>query len=228
MENDAMENDAMLTLMIGNKNYSSWSLRPWLAMKQMGVEFEEIRIPLYQPGSAAVICEYSPAGRVPILQDGDRLIWDSLAILEYLAERDAEKFWWPETLEARTVARCISAEMHSGFLALRQQMPMNCKARFPGKGRTPESESDIARVRQIWTDCRSRFGESGEFLCGAFSIADAMYAPVALRFITYDVELSPLEAQYRDVILALPALQDWVVAGLAETETLPQYDLLYA
>lgn len=220
-----------MKLIIGNKNYSSWSLRPWIAMKQMGLEFEEVRIPLYRAESKAAILAYSPAGRVPILVDGDRTVWDSGAILDYLAERYPDLGWWPGDLQARTLARCVSAEMHSGFFALREKMPMNCKARFPGKGLTPESEADLARVRQIWSDCRSRFGQpsgAGEFLFGRFSIADAMYAPVVLRFVTYGVEVSEVEQDYLDAVLALPALQDWIAAGVAETEAMAHYDELYA
>lgn len=218
----------MLKLIIGNKNYSSWSLRPWLALKQMGVTFEEIRIPLYRPAFAEEIAAYSPAGRVPILLDGERAIWDSAAILSYMAECYPDLPWWPADLEARTLARCVSAEMHSGFFGLREHMPMNCKARFPGKGLTPESEKDIARVRQIWSGCRETYGSKGDFLFGTFSIADAMYAPVVLRFLTYGVEVNAVEQAYMDAVLALPAMQEWVQAGLAETEAMPHYDNLYA
>jgi glutathione S-transferase len=216
-----------MKLIIGNKNYSSWSLRPWIAMKQMGIEFEEIRIPLYQSGSSEAIAQYSPAARLPILLDGNRTIWDSAAILEYLAERFPERPFWPQNIEARTVARCVSAEMHSGFFALREQMPMNCKARFLGKGKSPASEKDITRVRQIWNDCRSQFGEGGEFLLGEFSIADAVYAPVVLRFVTYGVEVNSVGQAYMDSMMKLPALQAWISAGIAETEAMSQYDDLY-
>lgn len=218
----------MLKLIIGNKNYSSWSLRPWLALKQVGLAFEEVRIPLYRPEFAEEIAAYSPAGRVPILVDGERTIWDSAAILSYLAERYPDLPWWPGDLEARTLARCVSAEMHSGFFGLREYMPMNCKARFPGKGLTPESEKDIARVRQIWSGCRETYGSKGDFLFGGFSIADAMYAPVVLRFVTYGVDVNAVERAYMDAVLALPAMQEWVQAGLAETEAMPHYDNLYA
>ncbi|NJM56362.1 MAG: glutathione S-transferase family protein [Synechococcales cyanobacterium RU_4_20] len=217
-----------MQLIIGNQNYSSWSLRPWLALKQMEVKFEEIRIPLYEPNSAAAIAQYSPSGRVPVLIDGAQTVWDSLAILEYLAERYPEQPWWPRDLAARTQARCISAEMHAGFFALREQMPMNCRARFPGQGRSPATDRDIARVRQIWSRCREQWGQGGAFLFGEFSIADAMYAPVVLRFVTYGVELNAIEQAYREAVLNLPALQDWLAAGLAETETIAQYDTLYA
>lgn len=176
-----------LVLVVGNKNYSSWSLRPWLAMKVLGLEFEERRVSLYVPGAKEMLLGHSPAGKVPILIDGERKVWDSLAILEYLAE--SYPSLWPAPPAARALARSISAEMHSGFAALRQHMSMNIRKRYPGKGRTPESLADVARIVAMWSDCRARFGAAGPFLFGAFSAADAMYAPVVLRFRTYAVEL---------------------------------------
>jgi glutathione S-transferase len=214
-----------LTLVIGNKNYSSWSLRPWLALKQMGLEFEEIYIPLYDPESATKIRQYSPSGKVPVLIHGSITIWDSLAICEYLAETFPTLPWFPEDKAARAIARSISAEMHSGFQALRQHMPMNCRAHLPGKGMTPEVQQDINRITTLWRDCRQQFGNGGDFLFGNFAIADAMYAPVVLRFITYGVPLDPLCSTYADAILALPALQTWLQAATAEIETIPAYEL---
>ncbi len=211
------------TLVIGNKNYSSWSLRPWLAMKVAGIPFAEHRIPLYGPGSKAQILAYSPAGKVPCLADGDLRVWDSLSICEYLAEKHPGL--WPQDPAARALARSISAEMHSGFANLRAKMSMNIRKRYPGLGRTPESMADVARIVSLWSDCRARYGKGGRFLFGAFSIADAMYAPVVLRFRTYEVELPADCRAYSDAVLALPAMQDWIAAAMAETESLPQFEL---
>lgn len=209
-----------LTLVIGNKNYSSWSLRPWLAMKQMGLDFEEIRIPLDTPETRQQILQYSAAGRVPILLHGDLRVWDSLAICEYLVETFPERNWYPQSKNARAIARSISAEMHSGFSDLRQYMPMDCRSRYPGAGRTPEVEADIARITTIWQECRQQFGQNGDFLFGEFSIADAMYAPVVFRFVTYGVELDPISQAFADAIWQLPAMKEWVNAAIAEPESL--------
>ena len=211
------------TLVIGNKNYSSWSLRPWLAMRVAGIPFAEHRIPLYGPGSKDQILVYSPAGKVPCLADGDLRVWDSLSICEYLAEKHPGL--WPQDPAARALARSVSAEMHSGFANLRAKMSMNIRKRYPGLGRTPESLADVARIVSLWSDCRARYGKGGRFLFGAFSIADAMYAPVVLRFRTYEVELPADCRAYSDAVLALPAMQDWIAAAMAETESLPQFEL---
>ena len=212
-----------LVLVVGNKNYSSWSLRPWLAMKQLGLEFEERRISLYVPGAKEQLLGYSPAGKVPILIDGERRIWDSLAILEYLAE--SHPSLWPAAPAARALARSISAEMHSGFAALRQHMSMNIRKRHPGKGRTPESLADVARILSMWSDCRTRFGAGGPFLFEAFGAADAMYAPVVLRFRTYAVEMPPPCRAYAEAVLELPALREWMDDAEREAESLPQFEM---
>ncbi|MUG98097.1 glutathione S-transferase [Scytonema sp. UIC 10036] len=209
---------AQLTLVIGNKNYSSWSLRPWLAMKQFGLEFNEIRIPLDTPETAAQMQKYSPTRRVPVLLHGDLTVWDSLAICEYLAEEYPNLHWWHKEKAARAIARCISAEMHSGFPNLRQRMPMNCRSRFPGKGMTPEVEKEIDRITSIWRECRQNFGTGGDMLFGNFTIADAMYAPVVVRFKTYGVELDAVCKTYAETVLALPAMQEWLKAASLETE----------
>jgi glutathione S-transferase len=213
-----------LTLVIGNKNYSSWSLRPWLALRHAGIPFEEVRIPLYRPESAAALAAWSPSGKVPALHDGDVRVWDSLAIGEYLHERFPDKHLWPADAAARAVARSVSAEMHSGFDGLRQSMWMNIRARYPDKGRTPECLKDIRRILAIWTDCRARFGQGGDFLFGRFGIADAMFAPVVLRFQTYGVVLEDAAKDYADAMLALPALQAWVADAVAETERIGKYE----
>ena len=213
---------AQYTLVIGNKAYSSWSMRPWLLMKQAGIAFNEVRIPLYQDGHADKIRAWSPAGRVPVLQIGEMTVWDSLAICETLAERHPEKNLWPADAAARAHARAISAEMHSGFAALRSNMGMNVRHTFPGAGRTPEVAKDIARIEQLWSDCLLRYG--GPFLFGAFSVADAMYAPVATRFRTYAVELSGSAQRYATMLLDLPAVRDWYADAATETEVLPQFE----
>jgi glutathione S-transferase len=212
------------TLVIGNKNYSSWSLRPWLAMKMAGAAFQEIVIPLRQPTTAADIVRHSPAGKVPILHDGEITVWESIAILEYLAEAMPEARLWPEDRKARATARAVSAEMHAGFVALRTHMPMNIRASKPGRGRTPEVEQDIRRIVALWEDCRARFGKDGPFLFGGFSNADAMYAPVITRFNTYGVELHGAARAYADAILTLPPMQEWFAAGKAEPWSMPEND----
>ncbi|MBW4575058.1 MAG: glutathione S-transferase family protein [Aphanothece sp. CMT-3BRIN-NPC111] len=213
------------TLVIGNKNYSSWSLRPWLVLKQLGVEFNEIRIHLYAPTSKQEILKYSSNGKVPILQHDNLTVWESLSICEYLAECFPEAKLWPEDRQARAIARSISSEMHAGFTNLRQHMSMNIRASLPGKGREPGVTEDIQRIISIWQDCRQQFGNSGDFLFGHFTIADAMFAPVVLRFITYGVELDPALQAYTKTILSLPAMQDWVTAAKAETEIIEKFEV---
>jgi glutathione S-transferase len=205
-----------MTLVIGNKNYSSWSLRAWLALKQAGLEFDEILIPLDEPGFKAEILKHSPSGRVPALTHGDVRIWDSLAIAEYAADLAPEAKLWPEDLAARALARAVSCEMHSGFSALRTHMPMNIRSRFPEEGRKPGVREDIDRMRSIWRICRSRYGAGGPFLFGRFSVADAMFAPVVTRFRTFAVELGEEEQAYADAIWALDAMRAWSEAATHE------------
>lgn len=213
-----------LVLVIGNKAYSSWSLRPWLLMKHAGIAFGEIRVSLYQEGAKQKLLQYSAAGKVPVLKHGELTIWDSLAICEYLAEKHPEKQLWPAHPAARAHARSVSAEMHSGFTNLRNQMPMNVRREMPGRARTPEVVAEVARIEMIWNECRSRHGAGGPFLFGAFSIADAMYAPVASRLRTYGVALIGAAAPYVTAIHALPAMQEWIAGAHAETEVNPQYE----
>ena len=210
-----------LSLVIGNKNYSSWSLRPWLLLKQSGLEFEEIRVVLYAPDFAERVRAISPSGKVPALRHGALVVWDSLAICEYLNDAFPEIRAWPRGLEERAIARAVSAEMHSGFTALRNTLPMNIRASGRRVKPTPELERDIARVCEIWRDCRTRAGERGPFLFGDFSIADAMYAPVATRFATYGVPLGPVEAAYVESLRRLPAMLEWAAAAATEVETNP-------
>jgi glutathione S-transferase len=213
------------TLVIGNKNYSSWSLRPWLVMKQAGIEFTEVRIPLYTDTAKPEILRYSPAGKVPILHHGDIKVWESLAICEYLAECFADARLYPIDVAARALARSISSEMHAGFLALRNDMPMNCRARLADKGMAPGVQSDIDRILAIWRDCRQKFVAGGDLLFGHFTIADAMFAPVVCRFTTYGVKLDGITQAYAEAILALPAMQEWLAAAEEEPETIPKFDI---
>ena len=215
---------AQLTLIIGNKNYSSWSLRPWLAMKQSGIEFLEVCIPLDTPTTQQEILKYSAAGKVPILKHGELTIWDSLAICEYVAELFPQANLWTQDIAKRAIARCVSAEMHSGFSNLRQHLPMNCRARLAGKGIQP-AQVDINRITTIWRECREKFMNEGDFLCGTFTIADAMFAPVASRIVTYDVKLDPISSAYVEQIYALPAMQEWLKAASLESEYLEQEEI---
>lgn len=205
-----------LVLYIGDKNLSSWSLRPWLAMTQAGIAFHERVIRLDRPESKSALADASPSSRVPCLLDDDLTIWDSLAICEYLAEKFPEKGLWPEARGARATARSVSAEMHSGFGALRALWPMNF-AREGMRHTTHGIDGDIARLAEIFESCRRDFGGDGPFLFGRFSIADAMFAPVVSRFVTYGpVALPPLAAQWRDMMWALPAMRQWGEGARAE------------
>jgi glutathione S-transferase len=207
---------ADITIYLGNRNYSSWSLRPWLALKQTGAAFDEEVIPLSEPTTRSTVLRFSPSGRVPALKHNELTVWDSLAICEYLAETFPQAKLWPEDKAARAVARAVSAEMHSGFAALRDHLPMNMRSSFPNRGVTPEVQADINRITAIWRDCRKRFGADGPFLFGGFTIADAMYAPVVSRFRTYKVELEEEAQAYTDAVWALPALQEWLTAAKNE------------
>jgi len=207
-----------MKLVIGNKNYSSWSLRPWLLLRQAGIDFEEIPVRLFTKEFEAEIARYSPAGKVPVLIDGDVSVWDSLSICEYAAERFPAKALWPVESAARAMARSICAEMHSGFGNLRSQMPMNMTAMLPGLGWNVAVQRDIDRIAAIWTDLRTRYGTAGPFLFGSFTIADAFYAPVVSRFATYGVHLPELAKAYADFVLALPAMQEWAAAAREERD----------
>ena len=215
-----------LTLVIGNKNYSSWSLRPWLAMKMAGIAFDEIRVPLDQPDTKANILSHSPAGKVPCLIDqgasGRLVVWDSLAICEYVNEAHAEGRLWPADRAARARARSVAAEMHSGFAPLRSHMSMDVRARKFERGAAAMAREDVAaditRIRALWFDALLQ--SSGPFLFGEFSAADAFFAPVAMRFVTYGVELAPSLAAYRDRIVALAPMQQWIADATAEVEDL--------
>ncbi len=202
-----------LVLVVGTKNWSSWSLRPWLALKQAGLPFDEVLIDLRRPDTREKILAHSPSGKVPVLKNGALAIWDSLAICEYVAELACAVPLWPENKGARAVARSISAEMHAGFPALRQHLSMDVTQRLPLPELPPEAVADVERVKEIWSDCRHRFGNGGPFLFGRWSIADAMYAPVVTRFHTYGLPLDAVSAAYVEAVLALPSLQEWIAAA---------------
>ncbi len=208
----------MLRLIIGNKNYSSWSLRPWLLLKVFKVPFEEVRLPLDTPEFYQRIPEFSPTGRVPVLHDSGRVIWDSLAICEYLNESRLHGKAWPADISARALARCAASEMHSGFSALRSQLPMNCR-RVPNAYRwDANADADIRRVQELWQQMGRH--TDGPFLLGEFGIVDAMFAPVAIRFLGYGVALGAHAQQYCDALFALPAMREWQRDAEAESERL--------
>ncbi len=209
-------------LVIGNKAYSSWSLRVWLALRHISVPFTEIRLAMDTPEFKSRVRKYSPTGKVPLLKHGDLTIWDSIAICEYLAERFPAARLWPDDTAARSVARCVSAEMHAGFPAIRKSMPFNCRATGRHAPIPPELEAEITRVAEIWRNCRQQYGQTGSWLFGRFSIADAMYIPVALRFVTYGVNnLGRIEQAYVDTAQAYPAVQEWIAAAKEEKEVIP-------
>ncbi len=215
--------DTGYTLVIGDKNYSSWSLRPWIAMKQCGIPFVEERVRLRLPDSKAEIFRHSPSGKVPALKTDVGVIWDSMAIAEYLAEQHPEAKLWPEDRGTRAAARVVSAEMHSSFVALRNDMPMDLASQIPAPALSDALEANIRRVVAIWMDTKRRFGQGGPLLFGDFTNADAMYAPVATRFRTYGLDLARFgddgtAAAYVDAIYALPAMEEWTEGANAEMQ----------
>lgn len=209
-----------MLLVVGNKRYSSWSLRPWVLMKHFQIPFEEKLIPLDQPQTTSEILKYSPSAKVPALIDGDINIWESLAIAEYLNDKYPEKNMWPADIKQRATARTISNEMHAGFQTMRNHMPHDLKKQLTNFDYGP-AKADIERIKKIWGDCLTKSG--GPFLFGNFSIADAMYAPVVNRFVTYGVLLEPDIAQYVETLRALPAHQEWIQQGLAENMIMARY-----
>jgi len=213
-----------LKLVIGNKNYSSWSMRPWLALRANAIAFDEVFIPLYTDNKADKdrILGFTLSGKVPALIDGDVTIWDSLAILEYLAEKFPEKKLWPQDSASRAHARSISAEMHSGFAALRNECGMNLHRAVRAIALSDDARANVARVQEIWSECHRRYG--GPFLFGPFSAADAMYAPVVHRFRTYAIEVLPGARQYVKAMTLLPAFQQWTRDALAETLVIERFE----
>ena len=214
-----------LTLVIGNKNYSSWSMRPWVALKACNIAFDEVSIPLYTgDADKQRILKFSRSGKVPVLVDGDVTIWDSLAIIEYAAERFPEAKLWPQDAAMRAHARSVSAEMHSGFAALRNECGMNLHRPVGAKALSADARADIARIQESWAECRERYGKLGPYLFGAFSGADAMYAPVVHRFRTYAIDVTPEVRDYMETMMALPAFREWTRAGLAETLVIEKFE----
>jgi glutathione S-transferase len=211
----------MYTLYVGNKNYSSWSVRAWVLMRALGIPFVEKRVLLYRADSTEHLREISPSGKVPCLHDDGVVVWDTLAIAEYLAER--HRGVWPQDPVARAWARSVAAEMHSGFAALREEMSMNVRLRTR-KAPSPRVASEIERIETLWREGRERFGHSGDFLCGAFGAVDAFWCPVAFRFQTYGVSSSGAAAAYTRALLDLPAMRAWAADAEAETERIPALD----
>ncbi len=216
----------MLTLYIGNKNYSSWSLRGWLALKQSGLPFEEVVVPMWTADHDKLVASGKlPANKVPVLWDGDTCVWDSLAIVEWLADRVGRNLFWPTDDAARAFARSISAEMHSGFAAMRNQAGMNIRRRVVGHAMDIDAVADAARVDALWTEARTRFGAGGDFLFGSFGAADIMYAPVVTRFLTYGIPMSDVSRSYSDALCAQPFMADWIAASAAEPWTIDRYEV---
>ncbi len=213
-----------LRLIIGNKNYSSWSLRPWIAMKMAGLKFEETVIPLYEENSKEKLLVVSPVGTVPVLKDEDLTISDSLAILEYLADKYPQSHLLPDTLQDRAKLRSVCSEMHSGFFPLRGAMPMNTKKTI-SLNLSDDVVANVNRVKAIWLDCRGTYASKGPFLFGHFTIADAMFAPVVSRFKTYGIELDPVCAEYCQIILDLPAMKLWYADAAKETWVIQQSEI---
>lgn len=213
-----------LKLVIANKLYSSWSLRPWLVMRTFGIPFDELVIPLRTPQTKELIGRVSPSGKVPVLIDGDALVWESLAIIEYLAEKFPQVAIWPRDVFARAQARSISNEMHGGFLPVRQALPMNLGKRFKTPELSEDANSAIARIEQLWRETRAEFAKRGAYLLGDFSAADAMFAPVVTRFDTYQIPVAADTRDYMDVILKHPAFLEWKAAALGEPWTITDYE----
>jgi glutathione S-transferase len=214
-----------LKLVIGNKNYSSWSMRPWLALRASNIAFEEIFIPLYtDKADKDRILSFSRSGKVPCLIDDDVTVWDSLSIIEYIAERFPEAKLWPDDRAARAHARSVSAEMHSGFVPLRSECGMNLHRPIRAVELSADARADAARIEQIWNECRARHGKLGPFLLGAFGAADAMFAPIVHRFRTYAIEIGPVAKAYMETMMAMPAFAEWTKAGLAETLVIEKFE----
>ena len=213
-----------LKLIIANKAYSSWSFRPWILLAHFHIPFEEVVIPMDQPDTRAKMLEHSPTGKVPALRDGAVEVWESLAVIEYIAEKYSEKPIWPKAKAARAHARSLSAEMHAGFSALRQHCPTQFRRPVRKIALTPEVEADVARIEAAWAGAREKFGKAGLFLYGRFCAADAMFAPVVNRFYTYDIPVSRATRAYMDAMMALPAWKAWIADAEAETWRMEKYD----
>lgn len=213
-----------MRLVIANKKYSSWSLRPWLVMRAFDIPFDETVVPLRRPETKGEIARFSPSGKVPALIDGSVLVWESLAIIEYLAEKFPDKAIWPKDRAARAHARAIANEMHGGFLPLRQALPMNLAKTFRTPKLSDAADENVARIEQIWRETAAKFGGRGRYLFGAFSAADAMYAPVVTRLDTYQIPVAPDTRAYMDTMLAQPAFLAWKKEALSEPWTITDYE----
>jgi glutathione S-transferase len=214
----------ILTLVIANKNYSSWSFRPWILMRHFGLAFDEIVIPMAQENTRAEMSRFSPSGKCPSLHVGEIVVWDSLAIIEYVAELHPRMPIWPRPRAARAQARSLAAEMHSGFMGMRGLLPMNMRRKVKQRELTPEASADVARLEEAFEQARKEFGQAGAFLFGDFSAADAMFAPVVNRLHVYDVAVTSATRAYMDAMMALPAWQEWRAQAEAETWIIDKYE----
>ena len=214
-----------LILIIGNKNYSSWSLRPWVFLKQNKIDFIEKRVALFTETTDEELSQYNSNSKVPVLKDGGLLVWDSLSILEYISDKYLESGGWPQELNARALARSVSCEMHSSFYHLRNELPMNCRKKFQNIKLSPVAERDIERIKTLWRQCRTQFGGEGEWLFGKYSIADAMFAPIALRFEGYCIHLGEVEHAYVQSVLKQPSILEWIESGKVEKEVIEQDEI---
>ncbi|RMB02697.1 glutathione S-transferase family protein [Eilatimonas milleporae] len=215
---------ADLTIVIGNKGYSSWSMRGWLAVAHTGLDFDEVMLPLDTPTFQERIGAFSPTRQVPVLLHGSLQVWDSLAIIDYCARLSPERYWWPEDPDAFATARSVAAEMHSGFKALRTYAPMNLHKSFDDLKVAPEVAADVERIETIWAECRRRFGEGGPFLFGDFSAADMMFAPVVTRFVTYGIKMSKESLRYIAAVQSHPTIDRWYYEASQEKDRLTKYD----
>jgi glutathione S-transferase len=216
-----------LLLIIGNKNYSSWSLRPWVFLKQFKIEFEEKRIALFTETTDNELSEYGSDFKVPVLKDGELTLWDSLSILEYLSENHLDSNGWPLDSSARAIARSVSAEMHSSFINVRNELPMNCRKTFQDIQLSLAAKKEVERIKFLWRTCRAKFGTEGEWLFGAYSIADAMFSPIALRFAGYNIPLDGIEKAYVNSVLNQPCIKEWIEAGKLEKEVIDADEIEY-
>jgi glutathione S-transferase len=214
-----------LTLVIGNKNYSSWSLRPWIFLRHHEIDFKEKRVPLFIDGTEQKLAEYDSDYKVPVLKDGDHVVWDSLSILEYLSEVYLHGGGWPDDQYVRSVARSVSSEMHSSFLNVRNELPMNCRKKYDKIVPTEDADREIVRIRSLWKKCRKQYGGNGEWLFGRYSITDAMFTPVAIRFSGYSIPLEGIEADYVQSVMSHPGVIEWMEAGKMETEIIEECEL---
>jgi glutathione S-transferase len=214
-----------LSLIIGNKNYSSWSLRAWVFMKHYNISFEEKRVALFTETTNDELAQYYSDFKVPVLKDEDLIIWDTLSILEYVSEKYLSSKGWPENVKARATARSVSAEMHSSFMNLRNELPMNCRKQFKNIKLSTEAEQEVERIKTLWRYCRRNYGSTGEWLFGQYSIADAMYAPIALRLHGYNIPLEGIEKDYVQSVLNQPCIIEWIESGKAEIEIIEQDEI---